>query len=485
MTLTKRISELMASLVVGVPEREFHIQLGFLASLLGEPFYLYGRSGSGKSLVVDRMVAAFKGAKALKMGAREQEIPSNLSSYDFVVFLSYDPRDEKTKDNVKIALEDRDKSSLIISGDMRPEDALKRGEIIDKISLTIVLPENISAKALCTLLQTQGDVTQTRVSPGLSISAEEKSQWIDEIKKVALSEDALYVISQIVDVCDTNNIYVPIRKWIALTNIMKAMAFFNGRMETRLTDTFFLGMPIWSRTVSNNVIMEKYRQIALKRILKEVPDVLERPYNADDLLFRVKKLLKSSNNLYETKMFNGEPCLFYRITIAGESVPLYAPLRYIETEGDFHPYNEIRQEEKRVRCNYHGTSSCTVSVASSVKSTGIRTSMSRTTTSTIADKFEDYGVLPTHILKENDPEIMERKNAELNEIKQEIQTVAEKETKAMQALKSVFSTIKTSKEDLFCSKELFTEIQDQLSALFDSTKVILGKVKEAHDLLAG
>ena len=63
--------------------------------------------------------------------------------------------------------------------------------------------------------------------------------------------------------------------------------------------------------------------------------------------------------------------------------------------------------------------------------------------------------------------------------------MAEKETKAMQALKSVFSAIKTSKEDLFCSKELFTEIQDQLSALFDSTKVIMGKVKEAHDLLAG
>lgn len=485
MTLSKRISELMASLVAGIPEREFQIQLGFLASLLSEPFYLYGRSGSGKSLIVNRLIAAFKGAKALKMGSREREIPSSLSNYDFVVFLSYDPRDEKIKNNAIIALEDREKSTLIISGDMRPEDALKRGEIIDKISLTIVLPETISAKALCSLLQTQGDVTQTYVSPGLAVTAEEKAQWSEEIKKISLSEDALYVISQIVETCDTNNIYVPIRKWIALTNIMKAMAFFNGRTETQLTDTFFLGMPIWSRTASNNVITEKYRQIVLRCMLKDVPDVLDRTYNADNLLFRVKKLLKSSNNLYETKMFNGEPCLFYRITIAGENVPLYAPLRYIETEGDFHPYNEIRQEEKRVRCNYHGTSSCTVSVSSSVKSTGIRTSLSRSTTTTMSDKFEDYGVLPTHILKENDPEIMERKNAELAEIKQEIQAVAEKETKVMQSLKNVFATIKTSKEDLFCSKELFTEIQDQLSALFDSTKVILGKVKEAHDLLAG
>ena len=232
------------------------------------------------------------------------------------------------------------------------------------------------------------------------------------------------------------------------------------------------------------IIMEKYRQIVLKQILKDVPEILERPYNAEDLMFRVKKLLKSSNNLYETKMFNEEPCLFYRITIAGETVPLYAPLRYIETEGDFFPYNELRHEEKRVRCNYHGTSNCTISVASSVKSTGIRTMVARNNAPSANEKYEDYGVLPTHILKENDPEIVEKKKAEMNEIRQEIQAVAEKETKALQSLKAVFTGIKNSKEDLFCNKEFLTELQNQVTALFDSTKVVLGKVKEAHDLLA-
>ena len=183
-------------------------------------------------------------------------------------------------------------------------------------------------------------------------------------------------------------------------------------------------------------------------------------------------------------MFNDEPCVFYRITIAGETVPLYAPLRYIETEGDFFPYNELKHVEKRVRCNYHGTSNCTISVASSVKSTGIRTMVARNKTISPNGKYEDYGVLPTHILKENDPEIAERKKAELAEIRQEIQTEAEKETKSLQALKTVFANIKSSKEDLFCNKEFFTELQDQVTALFDSTKVVLGKIKEAHDLLA-
>ncbi|MBR6379217.1 MAG: hypothetical protein IKS02_04520 [Fibrobacter sp.] len=485
MTLTKRISELMASLVAGIPEREFQIQLGFLAALLGEPFYLYGRSGSGKGLILERWIAAFKNAKALKIGSREQDMPDNLSSYDFIQFLAYDPRNEKIKDNAAIALEDHGKASLIFSGDMRPEDALCRGEIIDSIPLTVVLPENISSDALCDLLKTQGDVTSTRVSPGLVVTAEERSQWNEEIKKVALSEDSLKVIAGVVDVCDENKIYVSVRKWIALANIMKAMAFFNGRTETRLEDTFFLGLPIWSRSVSNKIIMDKYRQIVLKQILKDAPEILERPYNAEDLMLRVKKLLKGSNNRYETKMFNDEPCLFYRITIAGENVPLYAPLRYIETEGDFFPYNELKHEERRVRCNYHGTSSCTISVASSVKSAGIRTMSSRNTIPSANEKYEDFGVMPTHILKENDPEIMERKKTEMAEIRQEIQTVVERETKALQVLKTVFANIKSYKDDLFCNKELFTELQDRVSSLFDSTKVILGKIKEAHDLLAG
>ena len=128
MTLTKRISELMASLVVGVPEREFQIQLGFLVALLGESFYLYGRSGSGKALILERWVAAFKNAKALKIGSREQDMPANLDSYDIIQFLTYDPRNEKIKDNVRITLEDHGKASVILSGEMRPEDALCRGE---------------------------------------------------------------------------------------------------------------------------------------------------------------------------------------------------------------------------------------------------------------------------------------------------------------------------------------------------------------------
>lgn len=483
-TLTKRISELMQALTAGIPEREFCIQLGFLTTLVGEPFYLYGRSGSGKSLVIDRLTAAFKSAKVLKIGKREQCIPDKLNTYDLIIFQSYNPMDEKCKANVQIAMEDREKASLIIAGDLRPEVALNRGEITDRITLIVALPEAISSNALCSLLQTQGDVANTYVPLGLAISPDEKVQWNEEIKKIALSEDTLYIIGKIAETCDQNGIYVPIRKWIAMTNIVKAAAFFNGRTETRLTDTFFLGTPIWGRSTSNKTIVDSYKELVLKRILKDIPEILDNPYDADDLLTRVNRVVKSSNNLYETKMFNNEPCVSYRINIAGESVPLYVPLHYVETDESFHPYNELRQEEKRVLCNYHGTSSCTISVDAAVKGVGLRNAMARGNTSTAQAKYEDYGNLPTYILRENDPEIIEKKKATIAELRQEIQSAAERETRNLQTLKEVFNSIKTSKDDLFCHREFFKTAQEQVSSLFETTKVVIGKIKEAHEILS-
>lgn len=46
MTLTQRISELLQALNNGIPERETCIQLGFLATVTSEPFFIYGRAGA-------------------------------------------------------------------------------------------------------------------------------------------------------------------------------------------------------------------------------------------------------------------------------------------------------------------------------------------------------------------------------------------------------------------------------------------------------
>lgn len=309
--------------------------------------------------------------------------------------------------------------------------------------------------------------------------------WNDEIRKIDLSEDTLYIIGEIAKICVENDIYVPIRKWMALTNIIKAAAFFNGRRETRITDTFFLGTPIWGRSTSNNTIIENYKRIVADRILKDIPEIIKNPYDADKLLYRVKHILYTSNDLYDTKEFMGEACVFYRINIAGEATPLYVPLRYVETDEDFHPYNEWRVEEKRVRCNYHGTSSCTISIDTAVKTIGLRNAIARGQQSTALSKFEDFGSLPTPILNDNDESVIARKREELTQIRQEIQAAAEHETHNLQVLRDIFNNIKTSKDDLFCHKEFFKKTQEHVSRLFEETKTVISKIKEAHDLIAG
>jgi len=483
MNVTKRISELLQVLTTGIPEREFCVQLAFLTAVVGEPFYLYGRSGSGKSLVINRLMAAFKNAKVLRIGKRELEMPNRLDSFDMIIFQSLNVTDEKAKANLHIAFDDRANASLIVSGDIRPEAALNRADITDRITLIVALPDNISPEALCDLLKTPGDVTATYVPRGLAVSSEEKTQWNEEIRKIALSEDTLHIIAEMAKVCQKECIYVPIRKWLALSNIMKAAAFFNGRTETRITDTFFLGTPIWGRSTANASITESYLDIVRKRILKDIPDILENPYNPDDLIARINQVLKTSNNLYETKLFNDEQCVCYRINIGGEPTPLYVPIRYVESNGRFHPLNELRQEEKHVFCDFHGTSSCTISIDANVKSVGLRNYSVRGNNASFQMKFEEFGTLPTHILRENDPEILEQKKQKLADIRQEIQQAAEHQARNLQILRDIFNHIKESRDDLFSLKDFYKKAQDEVSVLFHNTKEIIEKIKEAHDLV--
>ena len=338
------------------------MQLGFLTTLIQEPFYLYGRPGCGTSLIIRRISSAFKDAKVLRLGKKQKQLPDNTNDFNQIIFDNFTPSDEQIKSNLQIAIHDHDKKSIIISGNQKPESALSRSEVTDQVTLTIMLPETISSDALCTLLQIQGHEKDVEIPSDLAISTEEQAQWLNDISKVTLSPNTLAVIGKVAESCTRNGVYVSIRRWIALSNMIKAIAFLNDRNETKLIDTFFLGTSIWGRSASNSAISESYRQILKAQLYKNTPSLLEQPYDADDLLMRVNHLIHSSNNLYETKPFNGEDCLAYRITITGETVPLYAPHKYIETDIDFNPYNELHQVEKRVRCNYHGTSNCTISI---------------------------------------------------------------------------------------------------------------------------
>ena len=166
--------------------------------------------------------------------------------------------------------------------------------------------------------------------------------------------------------------------------------------------------------------------------------------------------------------------------MAGEPAPLYVPLRYIETDEDFNPFNELRQIEKHVRCNYHGTSSCTISIDAAVKGTGLRNNMSRN--GNAPTKFEDFATLPTYILRENDPEVAKQKKLQLEEFRKEAQSQMEQQAKILRTLRDIYQANKVYRTDLFCDIPLFDKIQGDLRSLFDMVNGIATKLKETLEL---
>ena len=355
-----------------------------------------------------------------------------------------------------------------------------RAEIADEITLTIYMPDSLSPESLCSLLQNQGKVKDFQIPDEYTISNEERLSWKEEIKKVELSEDTLALIGKIAELCTQNGIYVPISKWLSLTNMAKAIAYFNGRNKTTFTDTLFLGGPIWGRSTSNATIMDNFNGIVKTVMLKDLANIAENAFDAEGLFRKIKSIMHSSNNLYETKEFNGEPCICYRVTVAGEAAPLYVPLHYVETDEDFNPYNELRQVETHVRCNYHGTSSCTISIDAAIKGIGLRNNISRN--GQAPSKFEDFATLPTYILRENDPEVAKQKKLQLEELRKEAQLQMEQQAKILRTLRDIYQANKVYRSDLFCDIPLFDKIQGDLRSLFDMVNGIATKLKETLDL---
>lgn len=481
MNIKERISTLLNSLSVGIPEREFCFQLAFLIIVIGEPFYIYGRCGSGKSLLTKRLIATFSNPKVLKFGKHFKEFPEKLTGYDLIIFNNFNPEDADSKKKLQIAAHEREGIPLIILGDIRPESALRQAGLADRIPITISLPENLSAPALRHLLQNQKDIEHFNVNENLTITTDERNQWIADIKKVTLSDETLDIIGQLSEIATKNNLYVSIRQWMSLTDLAKAAAFFNGRTETRITDTFFLSTPVWGKSSASTIMCENYSAILKKKLLEQTEDSFESTFNPDEIAKKIEAIAKSSNNRYDTHTLNGQSCLYYRITINGEPVHLYAPLYRIESEADFHPFNERNLLETRVLCNYHGTSICSISIDSAVKGYGRRS----TSLSESAARFEDFAKIPTFIITENDPEIISSKREKLVEIAQEIKKATEIGNQKIMAYKKSYQDFKTAKDDIFCNQKTLDDSLQIIKSRFDSTAEFLKKTKENHaNLLA-
>jgi hypothetical protein len=51
-------------------------------------------------------------------------------------------------------------------------------------------------------------------------------------------------------------------------------------------------------------------------------------------------------------------------------------------------------------------------------------------------------------------------------------------------LRDIYRDLKKNRCELFCNQVLFDEILNTIKGIFDTTATIIGKIKEAHEMLS-
>lgn len=480
MDIKTRISELLRLLSKDLFDREAIFETTFLSLFTEQPVYIYGRSGSGKNIIARRAIQMFRDINVLSFAKRYQEIPKNLENYQIVFFQGFDSKNPLCHNFVNIIIQEKAARSLIMTSKERPEASLTDTGIADQVLFILTLPETFSVESLQKVLKENVNINNNIIVPAdLQITKEEQIEWLNKIQKVELSDDSLKMIAQIAGCCNENQIYVSIQKWIAFSLIIKAIAFFNGRDQTNITDTFFLGTPIWIRKVQNESITSCFKNSLSVWLHNKIPLLANLDDSLVELQQEVEHTIHANGDVYETFLFNNIECIQYTITIAGESIPLYAPASFIGTNQEFNPYNELKQKEKRVICNFMGDNVCRISIDSSAKKTGLRAS----TNASAGKTFEPFAKLPARVLRINDEEKIKKNKVQLEELKQKLISTVEKNASAMIEFKELYKDVKTNKNNLFLNKDYFIFLQEAIQKQFTKISEQIQVLKSLQEAL--
>lgn len=476
MELKERIRNLMKTLNNGIVERDVFLQIIFLSILTNRPIYVCGRMGSGKSLLISRVKQAFFENRTLRFGRRHLTLPEKFDDFDMVHFRDFDGENTETKKALQIVFQEFDDKPIIITGHRRAESTLSEAGIIDSVTISLSIPDSVSAEGLKHLLSSYYDESSFEIPKELQIKPEEKTAWLSQIKKVKISDEVLELIGKLNDTCAEHQIYVSISKWKGLLNLLKTIAFCNERDEVCLTDTFLLGMPIWTRSRNKDILMPEFFKHFESILLKDIPIVGNVEEEEEQLRSTAEHLLNATADIYDTVSFANTSCIKYTVTIAGETVPLYAPEEYIGTHESFHPFNELRQKEKRVLCNFNGSSICTISIDSSVKGTGLRSMASSMTTKS----FEHFARLPAKVIEVNNLEKITANQKAFEEFRQYLDSAVENYASAMIQLKTIYKSLKSYTDDPFYNSEYYHKIQGIIKHKFEQSNKMIQLLKEVR-----
>ncbi|MBY5993643.1 AAA family ATPase [Ferrimonas balearica] len=308
--LATRITRLVQALSTGVYERDRAFKLCLLAALTGESVFLLGPPGIGKSLVARRIMHAFRegtafeylmnrfstpeelfgplSIQALKEEGRYVRLTDGYLPESTVVFLDEIWKagpailntlltvvNEKVYRNgnqtIKVPMR-----LLITASNELPDGDSSLEPLYDRMLLRVYADKVEKKHHFRVMVNDTSDVYADPVPEALKITEQEYEAWQEGVKTVTLPDsvfEKIYQLKLLVEERQEANpeldLYISDRRWKKSVALLKASAYFNGRLTVSPTDLLILRNCLWrdmaTRERIQGVMSQYAREVAFEQ----------------------------------------------------------------------------------------------------------------------------------------------------------------------------------------------------------------------------
>ena len=328
MKKSERIAKLLTALQEEVYEKDTVFRLALLAMLAGESIFLLGRPGVAKSLISRRLKYAFKdGAsfeylmnrfsspeelfgpisiKALQQGSYARLIDNYLPTAD-IVFLDEIWKASPSIQNTLLTIINEKifrnagqdinvpMKLLIAASNELPAEGEGLEALFDRFVIRYVV-QGVSSEKSFNKLVASNTSLEVSVDPELKMTNEDYATWMEEIKKIKVSDVTFNFISRfrqrIADLTK-NTAYISDRRWKKIVHLMKASALFNDRTTVDKPDWLIIGHCIWDNENQRREYVKIFHQFYVENITYEYKTARQ---EMDTEIAAIKKSLAELNS---------------------------------------------------------------------------------------------------------------------------------------------------------------------------------------------
>lgn len=305
--MKERITNLLTYLKAGVYEKDPEINMAILAAIAGESIILLGPPGVAKSMVANRLTAAFADAKSFVYLMSRFSTPDEIFGPVSIAQLKKNDKYERATDGYLptadvVFLDEIWKAGPAIQNTLLTvinEKTFRNGDKVIKLPLKLLiaasneLPANgeglealwdrFIIRLLSKNIESNEDfcrmlTDQKNLQPQLNlhqILPEEYQLWQQKIENIEVPQEVLNAICYlrqsmhhvvINEDGETHDVYVSDRRWKMIVHLLRASAFMQNRVSVSLADLLICTHCLWQEAIEIPAI----RHLVMKVILNGI-----------------------------------------------------------------------------------------------------------------------------------------------------------------------------------------------------------------------